>query len=128
MKCSQFKRSFDPDSYTYIENGSKNYSGVNATENKIVPVYSAPDGKPRCLVYLLDKYFEKFRPNDLDVFYLRPKASYTSSDVWYDCVPVGIQKLKKYLECMCKEAGITGTTTYVLRGHPPCLTQVYLRN
>ena len=62
-------------------------------------MYSAPDAKP-C-------GFEKFPPNDLDVFYLRPKASYTSSDVWYDCVPVGIQKLKKYLECMCKEAGIT---------------------
>ena len=92
MKRSQFKRSSDPDSYTYIENGSKNYSGVNATQNKIVPVYSAPDTKPHCLVYLLDKYFEKFPPNshDLDVFYLRPKASCTSSDVWYDCVPVGI--------------------------------------
>ena len=65
------------------------------------------DAKPRCLVYLLDTYFAKFPPNShgLDVFYLRPKASYTS-DVWYDCVPVGVHKLKNYLECMCKEAGI----------------------
>ena len=108
LKCSQFKRSFDPNCYTYIENGSKNYSGVNAAENKVVSVYSAPDAQPRCLVFLLDKYFEKFPPNcrGLDVFYLRPKASYSSSTVWYDCVPVGVQKLKKYLECMCKEAGI----------------------
>ena len=39
LKRSQFKRSYDPDCYTYVENGSKNHSGVNFRENnKIVPV------------------------------------------------------------------------------------------
>ena len=112
LKRSQFQRSFNPDCYTYIENGSKNYSGVNSSENKVVPVYAATDAKPRCLVYLLDTYFGKFPANTdgLDVFYLRPKASYTGG-VWYDRAAVGVHKLKKYLECMCKEAGIQGKKT-----------------
>ena len=112
LKHSQFKRSFDPDCYTYIENGSKNYTGVNAVENKVVPVYATPESKPRCLVFLLDKYFDKFLSDSrgVDAFHLRPKASYTS-DVWYDCVPVGAHKLNKYLECMCQEAGIQGKKT-----------------
>ena len=29
LKRSQFKRSYDPDCYTYVENGLKNHSGVN---------------------------------------------------------------------------------------------------
>ena len=29
-----------------------------------------------------------------------------NTNVWYDCVPVGAHKLNKYLESMCKEAGI----------------------
>ena len=59
----QFKRSYDPDCYTYVENGSKNRSGVNfREENKVVPVFSCPEAQPRCLVYLLDTYFERFPP------------------------------------------------------------------
>ena len=74
-KLSQLIRSSKPDCYTYVENGSKNKSGVNPREkNKIVPVYANPSARPRCLVYLLDKYFSKFPPKakDLDVLYLRP--------------------------------------------------------
>ena len=114
LKRSQFHRSLDPDCYKYIENGSKNITGVNPTENnKIVPVYAQPDAQPRCLVYLLDKYFDKF-PADtcgLDVFYLHPKVSVTNKNVWYDCAPVGAHKLKIFLECMCKEAGISQKKT-----------------
>ena len=114
LKRSQFHRSFDPDCYKYVENGSKNITGVNPTENnKIVPVYAQPDAQPRCIVYHLDKYFDKF-PADthgLDVFYLRPKASVTNPNVWYDCAPVGAHKLKTFLECMCKEAGISQKKT-----------------
>ena len=29
-----------------------------------------------------------------------------NTNVWYDCVPVGAHRLKKYFESMCKEAGI----------------------
>ena len=62
-KRSQFIRSYDPDHYTYIENGSKNCSGTNTKEaNKIFPVFTCLETKPRCLVYLLDNYFEKSPP------------------------------------------------------------------
>ena len=41
LKVSQFKRSCNPDFYTYIENGSKNKSGVCLKQpNKVVPVTS----------------------------------------------------------------------------------------
>ena len=36
-------------------NRSKNWSGVNLkVVNKVVPVYTCPCARPRCLVYLLD--------------------------------------------------------------------------
>ena len=108
LKRSQFKRSYNPDCYTYVENGSKNHSGVNfREENKVVPVFSCPEAQPRCLVYLLDTYFEKFPPRatELDLFYLRPKKS-PRDGVWYDNVPIGRDKLKTFLEVICREAGI----------------------
>ena len=76
-----------------MENGSINKSGVNLkVKNKVVPVCSNPEARPRCLVYLLDKYFNKFPPMGIDmyVFYLCPVFK-TVSDVqpWYDCSPVG---------------------------------------
>ena len=114
LRKSQFVRSFDPDCYTYVEHGSKNISGVNTKQvNKVLPVYASPDARPRCLVYLLVKYFEKF-PTDSrvsDLFYLRPKASFMDESVWYECSPVGVNKLKKYMECMCQEAGIADKKT-----------------
>ena len=49
FKISQFVRSTDPDCYTYVENGSKNQSGVNTKEtNKVVPVYASPSTRPHC--------------------------------------------------------------------------------
>ena len=87
LKRSQFKRSYDPDCYTSVENGSKNRAGVNfREENKDVPVFSCPEAKPRCLVYL---YFEKFPPKATEL-----KKS-PSNDLWYD------------REVMYHEAGIT---------------------
>ena len=38
-------------------------------------------------------------------------ASVTNPNVWYDCAPVGAHKLKTFLECMCKEAGISQKKT-----------------
>ena len=56
-KVSQFQRRYIPNHYVYIENGSKNNSGANLrVENKIVPVYSNPESRSRCVVSLLDKY------------------------------------------------------------------------
>ena len=108
LKRSQFKRSYNPDCYTYVENGSKNHTGVNVRDgNKVVPVYSCPETKPHCLVYLLDTYFETFPPQATDLdFYLRPKKS-PASNVWYDNAPIGRDKLQKFMEVMCHEAGIS---------------------
>ena len=36
-------------------------------------------------------------------------------DPWYECAPVGCDKLVKYLETMCREAGITKKTNHSLR-------------
>ena len=110
LKRSQFVRSYNPDCYTYTENGSKNHAGINFREaNKVVPVYSNVKARPRCLVYLLDLYFKKFpsRATEMDLFYLRPKKSVsTSTSEWYDCAPIGRDKLKVFLNTMCSEAGI----------------------
>ena len=107
LKLSQFVRSYDPDCYTYVENGSKTRSGVNPKQsNKVVPVYSCPSSRPKCLVYLLDKYFSMFsqKAKALDVFYLRPvpKLPSNPSAAWYECAPVGRDKLSKFHETMCR--------------------------
>ncbi len=64
LKPSQFVRSYNPDCYTYVKNGSKNHSGIN----KVVPVYASVTYRPRCLVYLLDTYFQKFPPKAIEYF------------------------------------------------------------
>ena len=114
LKPSQFLRSSSPDCYTYVENGSKNKSGINTKEkNKIVPVYANYSARPRCLVYLLDKYFSKFPPKgkEMDVFYLRPVSKVSEKQYWYECAPVGKEKLRKFIETMCREAGIAEKKT-----------------
>ena len=113
LKRSQFQRSYNPDYYTFVENGSKNQSGVNVREeNKVVPVFSCPEAQPRCLVFLLDTYFEKFSSQaiEMDLFYLRPKNS-PKDNLWYDNAPIGKNKLKTFMEDMCWEAGITEKKT-----------------
>lgn len=95
-------------------------------------MHAVPDAQPRLPSYLLDKYCEKFPADSsgLDVFYLRPKVS-SNTNVWYDFVPVGTHKLKKYFESMFKEAGISEkrrTITCVVLERQLYLMQVYLRN
>ena len=46
LKHSQFQCSFSPHCYAYIENGSKNYSGVNSGENKVVVIYAVTNANP----------------------------------------------------------------------------------
>ncbi len=48
---------------------------------------------------------------EMDVFYLRPKRAIGPDSPWYDSIPVGKEKLKKYIESMCKEAGICNKKT-----------------
>ena len=102
LKASQFVCSTDPDCFTYVENGSKNRLGVNLKMvNKVVPVYSCPSARPRCLVYLLDLYFSKFpaKAKELDLFYLQPvsKVPAISETPWYTCSPVGRDNLSKFV-------------------------------
>ncbi len=51
----------------------------------------------------------------MDVFYLRPVSKksmpYDQRESWYECSPIGREKLRHYLETMCKEAGMTGKKT-----------------
>ena len=78
---SQFRRSSDPDCYTYVEHGSKNRVGGVAElriENKVVPCYSVPENGEKCLVSLLDTYLNKL-PGfafDKDILYCRPNQLY----------------------------------------------------
>ena len=78
LKPSQFIREYNPNRYTYVENGSKNHKGKfgsSSHENKVVTIYENPDiTPPKCLIFLLDYYFRKFPkpPETLDFFYLRP--------------------------------------------------------
>ena len=64
LKHSQFIREYNPDRYTYIENGSKNHKGKfgsSSHENKVVTIYENPDvTPPKCLIYLLDFDFRNF--------------------------------------------------------------------
>lgn len=111
LKHSQFTRSVDPVCYTFCEHGSKNHSEENPRDtNKIIPIYPNPLVRPRCLIYLLDLYFSKFpdtnKMKDKDVFYLYP-VSKNPYAPWYECAPVGHDKLAKYLATMCSEAGIS---------------------
>ena len=117
---SQFKRSFKPDCFTFIEHGSKNRSGglqQLKIDNKCVPCYAVPDESPRCLVYLLDLYLEKLplAAFEKDILYCRPKKCSISCSTWYENVPVGKNKLGSMVKEMCQEAGIDIKTNHSLR-------------
>ena len=116
VKPSQFKCGYDPDRYTYTENGSKNHRGGFGNlhdSNKIVTVYSTlvgNSGDPlRDLVYLLDYYFRKFPkpPLSMDFMYLQPKPRVPSDpkEPWFYPNPVGKNTLHSLLSTMCMEAG-----------------------
>ena len=91
LKPSQFVREYNPDRYTYTENGSKNHKGAFGTlhnSNKVVTVYATAgtDGDIlRDVVFSLDKYLEKFpvppSSSDSSTYSLvqRPKGSLVSS-------------------------------------------------
>ena len=118
---SQFKRTSNPDCYTYVEHGSKNRSGgldQLKVENKRVPCYAVPDQSPKCLVFLLDLYFEKLPlyAFEKDIFYCRSKPSTPTSDpCWYESIAVGKNKLGSMVKEICVDAGIAVKTNHSLR-------------
>ena len=126
MKPSQFERGYNPDQYTYTENGSKNHRGGFGTlhdSNKVVTVYSTlvgNSGDPlRDVVYLLDYYFSRFPkpPLSIDFMYLQPKARVPSDpkEPWFYPNPIGKNTLHNLLSTMCVEAGIEVKSNHSLR-------------
>lgn len=58
----QFIWFFNPDCFTYVEHGSKNYTACVKDlryENKQVPCPAVPENGQKCLVFLLDLYLSK---------------------------------------------------------------------
>ena len=113
LKPSQFERGYEPDRYTYTENGSKNHQGRFGTRkesNKVVTIYANFDNAPKCLVYLLDFYFSKFPkpPTSMETFYLKPLAKVPAKfdDPWFECTPIGKNVLAKFVQVMCEDTGI----------------------
>ena len=48
----------------------------------------------------------------MDVFYLRCISKKPADeDIWYECSPVGKEQLRRSIEVMCREAGISEKTT-----------------
>ena len=48
----------------------------------------------------------------MDAFYLRQVSKEVSKkDYWYECAPIGKEKLRKFVEAMCQEAGISEKKT-----------------
>ena len=120
LSPSQFLRTTDPDSYTYVEFGSKNRSGGFAqlnVDNKCVFCIAIPEARPKCLVYLLDTYMSKLPEFAFKkgVFYCRPKKKYLNEGTWYDSVAIGRNKLSNMVSEMCTEAGISRRTNHSLR-------------
>ena len=67
------------------------------------------------MVYLLDLYFSKLPEYALvkDILYSRHKVIVPSStsEPWYDCVPVGYNTLSSMVKEMCIEAGLQDKKT-----------------
>ena len=81
--------------------------------------YATPNNKPRCIVFLLDLYFSKLPKYAFvkDVFYLRLKTQWSqiAHVHWYDCVPVGKNKLSTMVKDICNESRISDKTNHTLR-------------
>ena len=80
--------------------------------HKVVHQFAHPELSDRCHVFLLDKYFLKFR-SQKDVFYLRPlnKAPERADEPWFSCVPVGKNQLGKMVKEVRLQAQVLGKKT-----------------
>ena len=120
MKISQLVRHYNPDSYIYTENGSKNRSGglwQLQVENKVVPIFANGDLGVRCHVRLLDEYISKLPPKafEMDAFYMKPLDKPLPSKPGFAAQPCGENKLACMVKDMFAMAGITGKTNHSLR-------------
>ena len=125
LGSSQFTWSSNPDCYTYTEHGSKNHCDGLCdfrVPNKQVPYYSIPENWRKYLIYLLDSYFSELPQYAFikNILYLHPKVIVPSStsEPWYDCVPVGRNTLSSMVKEMCAEAGLEDKKKTIAYGQP----------
>ena len=115
LKLSQLKKFTDPLRYAYIENTSKNHSGILAqmrVKNKAVLIVAVPEVGTRCHVHVLDLYIQKLFQAAFthDNFYVQPCSTVPddSSKPWFTVNPIGKNSLSKMVKEVCSEEGISG--------------------
>ena len=90
---------------------------VSLARAEHVPGFATPDNEAYCIVFLLDRYFEKLLRYafEKEIFYLRTKPSPPAdpSLPWFDNTPVGKNKLSTMVRDMCVDAKITGKTNHM---------------
>ena len=119
---SNFVRSYNPDCFTYVEHGSKNYNARAKDlryENKEVPCPALPENRPKCLVYILNLYMAKLPMFAFqnDILYLRPKRTTPSApgEPWYDNIAVEKNSLRTMVKDMFAKVDIAGKNNHSLR-------------
>ena len=124
LKLSQFQFKIVPnpkqpgtsvECVTYVEHGSKNQPGGSRQlnlDNKEVTHFANPSLGASCYVFILKKYFSKLpmKAFEMDSFYLKPRRSKQAlkneGEPWFECQPVGHNKLAGMLKDMLHSASI----------------------
>ena len=121
LSINQFVRSstdisqYDANTYyDYTEFISKNnlhrFRDIHS-KNKVVRIYAVTDSG-KCLVHLLDYYFNKL-PYDPKAFYLRPLVNFSPElgKPWYSNVPIGINTCRNMMKTISEKGGLSTTYT-----------------
>ena len=122
LKLSQLKRENDHWKFTY-EPANRGGAAGSGKKSRTVLQYRSPSAGRRCHVYLLDLYVSKLPPDAAtkDVFYLTPvKIPLDPHNPWFSNVPLGWNKLDRFVKTMFAEAGVQGKTNRSLQ--PPDTT------
>ena len=115
--------------YIYTEHGSKNRNGGVCQlklQNKVVPYIANVEAGDRCLVRILDFFFEKLPSHAKDLFYMQPLSEVPSKPdaPCFRNQVIGKNMLGSMVKDMCEEAGIFGKTNHSLRATG--ITEMYL--
>ena len=78
---------------------------------KVVNIYPSPKYE-HCLLMVFDYYVSLLpSPGQTNASYLRPKANFLKSGMWFIDAPVGINKLQSIIKDLCHAGGISGHFT-----------------
>lgn len=120
LKFSQLTR--EKTHWKYVENGSKNFRGGVSDlrrENKVVQQFPCASAGTKCHAYLLDLYVSKLpeEAKQKGAFYFTPLKNIPTDAAkpWFTLIPIGWNKLDRYVREMFEEAGIHGKTNHCLR-------------